>query len=607
MTRSTSFFDQLALQNTPLNEYAHAGRKAGKQALSAGPPDGPEYRRICSLPTRDWRMAYDVPALIDRYTRLTRLPGSSQDSRLLPMQAVALHELHEFDRLFVVAGLGTGKTLLSALAPTLVGCTPTDTLFLPPKSLVEKTRRDFRILRDDGWLVCMPENIVSAESFSTRGNAGLLASLRPRCIVIDEAHEFANPRSGRSLRLEEYLSTAEQRVYVFPLTGTPGDSTIDSIRHLLCWSVGDACPLPLDSREYWLWRQVTDFDPGYDPSTHRKRSRPPPGILSSFPGEDVREALGRRIESTPGVFYYRCNDVQSSLCIDSLDYRQHSPLLRDEFACVRRSDELSDGRVVDIPVTDSVLFATLGLGLARVINPPPPDQWLTARREYRSLTREILRAGHPGLHTPEQVSALFESGQLSHPAWDRWQANAPTFQPQRQNIWLDDGPLEFIAGRATGRQLIWCAFPEFARRLSALTGLPYFHSQGLSASGACIDNYRPGVDGPETAIVSIAANATGRNLQAWSQNLVIGCPGTADLLSQLIGRTHRRGQRESTVNVTIVMASIENPLALYRAREHAQVDRTLGRAVENRLLDCGWLVPSLRDYHLAGDPVWSLH
>ena len=168
------------------------------------------------------------------------------------------------------------------------------------------------------------------------------------------------------------------------------------------------------------------------------------------------------------------------------------------------------------------------------------------------------------------MDLAFRDGRLidTSGAWQRWQDIRPSFRAHREIVWLDTSVLKFVSERVTSSpepMIVWTAFPAFGEALSQLTGLPFFHELGLdSRSGEHIQSTRGG----RSVIASIAANSTGRNLQdRWSRNLIVGCPGKADLLQQLIGRTHRRGQMAPVVRVEVLLASIETRLrALPRER-----------------------------------------
>jgi hypothetical protein len=51
---------------------------------------------------------------------------------------------------------------------------------------------------------------------------------------------------------------------------------------------------------------------------------------------------------------------------------------------------------------------------------------------------------------------------------------------------------------------------------------------------------------------------TGLNLDGWSSNVLVGIPASAAGFEQQIGRTHRPGQREDSVEVHIVTPDCES-------------------------------------------------
>lgn len=619
MSQGNDLFAEMFLSNTPTKRANSGSTNAGKQRLSEGPAAGPEFLRISQLPTRDWQKDYDVPQLIREYTaelRDPRVPAPADKSELLPMQAAALHDLRVYKRLYVVANMGTGKLGLAALAPTVAGFTRKNTLYVVPSALKEKTIREIQEWHRAGWRVCLPDNIISCDELASRTKKNLLYDLAPHCIVIDESHVFGNPDSGRSTRLDRYVDDA--RPLVIPMTGTPGDSTLNTVRHLLIWSLGEqSCPLPTDANEWWLWKAALD-DSSFDPAKKRKRERPPPGVLADWVPdgvevslETVRNAVGLRIESTPGVFYYRTDDAPGSLRMVSWQFTNHPPTLAQEFAAARGgADELSDGRVIDVPVDDKVLFQTLGLGFVRIIDPPPPMEWRAARKAWNSYAREVLRDESLGFDTPGEIVLAIERGDLidTSGSYETWKAIYPTFEVHKHVVWLTDAVAEAVCERVRDRPegepvLVWVPYPALGRKLSKLLGVPFFHSKGFSADGEYVERYDPR-GGP--CVLSVNANATGRNLQGrYSRNIVVGDISKADRLQQLIARTHRRGQTATETHVEFFVASIETALSLHKARERAKLDRDLGRAKQSKLLDGDWLVPDVASFWDNSSPIWS--
>jgi len=466
-----------------------------------------------------------------------------------------------------------------------------------------------------GWRVCLPNNIINSNVLADRTRKNFLYDLAPHAIVIDESHEFANPESGRSSRLDRYVEDA--RPLVIPMTGTPGDSTLNSVRHLLMWSVGaENCPLPTDKAEWWLWKQALDADIRTKAKNPRKQQRPPPGVLADWllPGEEpslenVRNAVGRRLERTPGVFYNRSDDAPGSLRMTAEQFTAHPPVIVEEFAAARAGkDELSDGRVIDVPVDDKVLFQTLGLGFVRIIDPPPPMEWREARKAWNSYCRELLKDENLGIDTPGEAILMLERGDIidTSGSYEVWKAIKPTFEAKKHVVWLTDVVAEAVAARARLQEsptLVWVPYPALGSKLAKLLGVPFFHSGGLShdGSGLSIEQY-----GGAHAVLSVAANATGRNLQdRYFRNIVVGDISKADRLQQLIARTHRRGQPSPETHVEFFIASIETVLSLHKARERARFDRDQGRARSSKLLNGDWLVPAVSDFWVSGSDIWS--
>src|ERR1019366_7259717 len=114
--------------------------------------------------------------------------------------------------------------------------------------------------------------------------------------------------------------------------------------------------------------------------------------------------------------------------------------------------------------------------------------------------------------------------------------------------------------------IVWCEHVFFARRLAQVTGAVYYGANGISDGGESITLVKPGA----AIIASVQANATGRNLQMFSTNLITSCPPSAAKVEQLVGRTHRDGQEADEVTVDILLGCSEHHDAFTRALEGAQ-------------------------------------
>jgi len=408
--------------------------------------------------------------------------------------------------------------------------------------------------------------------------------------MADESHMVKSPKSGRTLRVGDYVQ--EHFVPFVPFTGSPGDSSLSNMAHYLYWSQGENSPLPEGgSWELIQWCQATDE------SVRELRRKT--GALSQFSDGNpelgaVREGIGRRIEETPGVVYHRHASVDCSLYIDAWVYDGFSSKIDEQFEHVRETgDELMDGRVIDTPLELHNLFATLALGFVRVIDPPPPAEWRAARKAHRKYVNEVLLDRSMGFETGGEVEDALRAGELDQRAWLAWQEIEPSFKPVSRVEWFSHEAVDLFTDwmNKHDNTLVWVAFPALGRALAKASGRPFFHRSGVSLTHGSIEGY----DNNDTVIVSTASNGTGRNLQRWAKNLIIGGAAKADTLEQQIGRTHRTGQTADAVEVTFFVGSVENLEALDRARGRALIDQQMGRNHSSKLLACDWLVPETHE------------
>lgn len=566
--------------------------KAGKVwAETAGVSEGEELLRIRALPRRRWQ---DDPALNDlvdiQTKRFLRDNPEDPTARLLPHQAVGLAEFELYGHLTAVWGVGEGKTLLSALLPTVAEA-KRPLLLLPPP-LIEKTRKEFRTLSKT-WRLHPAVQFFSYNKISLRTYKHFLTEGRYDLVIADESYEIKNPKSGRSQRLEQYLLEVAPEVKFVPMTGTPGDSTINDYAHYFYWCAREASPLPAPgSWELIQWCQATD-------ETVREMRRKP-GALTQFSDGDqsldaVRNGIGKRLEETPGFVYKRTGSVNCSLVVDTWVHDKYSAHTDELFEYVRDSgDELPDGRVLETGLDRFNFFATLALGFYRIIDPAPPEDWRAARRALRAFVNECLDDSSLAFETAGEVTHALSEGTLdSCGIYEAWLEIEPSFKPVSKTEWFTTEVIEIITEWMKDNDaLVWTAFPAFGRALSKHSGRPFFHHGGVSLTHGNVEYYT----GTDSVILSTQSNFKGRNLQdRWSKNLIIGGSAKADLLEQQIGRTHRQGQKADAVNVQFFAGSIENIEALDRARRRARIDQSLGRNHGSKLIVCDFIGATVED------------
>jgi hypothetical protein len=92
-------------------------------------------------------------------------------------------------------------------------------------------------------------------------------------------------------------------------------------------------------------------------------------------------------------------------------------------------------------------------------------------------------------------------------------------------------------------------------------------------------------------VASIAAHATGKNLQQWNRNLVVIPPTSGQVWEQLLGRTHRMGQEQDVVVAETYLHHESYRASMAQAFADARfLEETLGN--RQRLLYCDKSIPS---------------
>ncbi len=155
----------------------------------------PEWHRIRALPRREWS---DATAAVDYWTSRFALRS---DVRLRPIQAIALSEIHHCGGLLGPIKVGHGKTLISLLAPAVVGSVRP--VLLLPAHLLQKTEIDMADL-SKSWRI--PTNLrpISYQALGRESMATWLMQWRPDGIFADEVHRLKNPDAAVTKRVTRF-------------------------------------------------------------------------------------------------------------------------------------------------------------------------------------------------------------------------------------------------------------------------------------------------------------------------------------------------------------------------------------------------------------------
>lgn len=573
-----------------------------------------DLRRILALPRRDAEISDE---LVEELTRLLKRPGGTM--RLRPLQALALHDIGVHGGAFLPLDLGEGKTLISLLAPVLLGAQRP--LLLLRANLIRKTVEEREQLAKH-WDIPNHIRFMSYTMLGLVQSAVDLDVYKPDLIICDEVQGLKNIDASVTRRVERWMDANPSTGFV-GMTGTIMSKSLLDFAHVLRWALKDGAPVPLDNERLQEWALALDA------KIENEWQRMQPGKLLQLadPAEiaelgeltAVRRGFKRRLHETPGVVASAASGTKVErkpgdavkLTIRPLTY-DLSALTAAHFKTLRDDKKTPEGYDIWEAAQVWQHARELALGFHQVWNPQPPEPWRTARREWFALVREILSRSRT-LDSPEQVAQATDAGvlptgtKIPRDHLEHWRAvlgrwrvqQASGFVPNPEPTWHDDSALRVAAAWMHEPGIVWVEHVPFGERLAALTGARYYGAEGLAADGHFISNA-----GGEAIIASVDANKEGRNLQRYHRNLIATLAESPSLTHQLIGRTHRPGQLRDVI-VDVFLGCAEHVRAWQKALAGAASIRdTVGS--QNKLLIAdvsAW--PSSLEMSTWSGPRWA--
>lgn len=502
-----------------------------------------EFQRIAALP----RQGPISDRAIDLLYRFLRCSDDAPRPRR--EQAEALYQAADNGGGFFPISVGKGKFLISVLIPTVRPDAERPLIFVPA-NLKQQTIDE--IAKWSEWYRIRADlRVESYDLLSRISGAEMLASYQPGIIVGDEAHKFSNRQAARTKRLRNYLREFPS-TEVYWLSGSMTEKSILEYHHLMLWALADP-PLPRGYHEAKNWGRALDQEV--------RTGRIDAGPLWEFvpgPGrtlDDLRAGYRERVTSAPGVYGSPPDELGVSLVVQEISLPVPESV-KDDFAKLRDTWETPGGDEIDSPTALYRHSRELAVGFYYRWDPPPPAEWLDARREWNRFVRETLAQNHPGIESPLQVARACAEGVLDDHYWAAWAAVRDTYQFNSEPVWQDRFAVEFAEDWAIKHNgIVWVSHRAIGNEFKRI---PYF---GGGKKGDKIRQY----SGPCAA--SIPAHGTGKNLTQWSRALVLSPPSGGKAWEQLLGRLHRPGQTADEVIYEVVLNSAETYDGFERARE----------------------------------------
>ena len=551
-------------------------RTIDRLRLSPSPQRGtpyPETARILSLPIRE-----DPDKLPPEILR--DLGGGE----LWDIQNKALECLRKNNGGVFPIGVGHGKTLISALSPTILKSKKA--LLLVPAPLFQKTLKEFQELREV-WDILPPEifTILSYSRLSLADSSELLEELQPDLIVADEAHLLRQKTSARTKRVIRYFQKFPATRFV-GLSGTLTARSLKDYTHLIELSLREKSPVPLDYRELQAWSVCVDAVTP-EPATLSDRRIFSPvyetfGAFGHLPfsQSQAREAYRRRLQTCPGVLMSRDSSFAGSLVFAPLSVAICESARR-ALGVLARTWTLPNGEELVDALEQSRARRQLSQGFYYTwvweegTTREQIAKWKGTRAQWNREVRRILSQNKPGRDSPHLIEQWEAKPPRVQALWDAWQEQRDSLPaPQTVPIWVSLSFLEEVARLFKETQTPTLFWVESVAVLEAL------RSRGFPTYGSGEDIPRT----PASCFVSRRAHGTGENLQRFARSVVLTPPPSGAVLEQLVGRTHRPGQAEDLVEVFFILSTPEAGADLNKARGDARYVEESTGAVTKVLL-----------------------
>jgi hypothetical protein len=433
-------------------------------------------------------------------------------------------------------------------------------------------------------------HVVAFSELSGAESTDLLERVKPDLVVVDEAHSVRRMDSARTKRFMRYFQ-AHPETRLCAWSGTLTSKSIKDYAHLSALALKDGSPLPHH------WPTVECWAGAIDPSEDFPS---PIGALRQLchEGEHIYSAWNRRLNDTPGVVASTSGMSCDAAILFSARKVVAPKSVVEHLKALRASWCRPDGEELVEATAKARCARELACGFfyrwkwPRMEPVEVIERWLAARKAWKQELRKKLQFSEPHLDSPllaANAAIRYYDGYRgplpvwAASTWPEWAKVRDTARPETEAVWVDDFCVQdALAWAKEEPGIIWYEHAEFGeavQRLAQKEGFDLgFYGPGDEAAAAIL-----GETGRRSVVASIRAHGTGRHLQAFARNLVANPPSDGGTWEQLLGRTHRDGQKADEVKVEVYRHTEEMREALDKARMLAgYIQGTMGN--QQRLL-----------------------
>ena len=502
---------------------------------------------------------------------------------LLPLQAQALSEATRAEGLLLAAGVGHGKELVFQLLPLVVPGVSTAVLFITTdmRDSLEMDREYYGqhwVLPNlvGGHAVPVPGlprlKVIAYSELSHEKFTAALAAWQPELVMGNEAHNLCRRESVRTRRVLSFGADHPAAHFVWG-SGTLTTRSIQECAHLAALALGAGSPYPVDEDVLSEWASAVDPD--------EYRGDKLPALMGALvklcrPGEDARAAFKRRRMNTLGVIDTTEGAVQIPLYMHRRDLPEPPENVKDALK-VARNGSRPDLEWFKCETDRARCLHQLAAGFYyKWIFPKNEfprdkdlvDEWFARRQAWNREVRETLEHPVQYMDSPLLVTRAAlrhlqgEEGTEQKPvlstyALRAWLEVHKQVIPETKTEWLSDWVArDALAWAQEAPGIVWYSSKALERKLEALVkeqklDIPVY-GEGEEASGLLLRE-----TGKRSVLVAMKPHHKNKDLTRFTRNLFTQAPPSSAMWEQLLGRTHRRGQRGEAVHAWLYLHTPE--------------------------------------------------
>jgi len=483
-------------------------------------------------------------------TKYLKKPEGKQQLR--PIQNEMLWQAIDRKGLLGFVACGEGKTLVSMLLPTVLRAERP--LLLLPAFMITQHLSD-RTAYGLHWDL-KDMKVLSYETLSSPKRLKELEDYAPDLIICDEAHCLRNLKSARVRRLDNYMLKFTPMFCA--LSGTLVARSISDYAHLASWALGVYSPIPRVAQIVQEW--CLSIEDGI-----------PSKLVSDIVKGGSKDEYLKRLQRAKGIVITKSQEVGASLVLNKEKITMPNSLKKSIAIAMSTNDIVSatndilDTEQLEAMFQSSDLWTPKDAFLLRVWgqiscgfvytwdweNREVDSEWIEYKRAWgRSAFQMLERSSFDSISLISQYAETPQAPKGLAIAWQNWKSVKDREPPKTKAIWLDEYLIEYVKKWTIEQAepvLIWCSYSALAHTLKEALNCELYGAGDEDAKRLDTNKHIA-----HTAIMSIQAHGTGKNLQAWHNQIIVHPLAHPSTWEQLLARTHRPGQMADEVHMSIL-------------------------------------------------------